>query len=125
MDMSSISCADISNEAMNAKLVGHLKSPDFFSTEEFPKASLVITGVEKTGANTYTVAANITIKGITKPVKFDATLGEANGKVTASAEIELDRTEFDVRYGSKKFFDNLGDKFIYDTFKLAINLVGK
>ena len=125
IDMASISCADISNEGMNKKLVGHLKSADFFNTAEFTKATLKITGAEKVDATTYKVSADITIKGITKQIKFESIVGEAEGKVTATAEIELDRTEFDVRYGSKKFFDNLGDKFIYDTFKLAVNLVGQ
>ena len=43
--------------------------------------------------------------------------------VKATAEIELDRSEFDVKYGSGSFFDGLGDKLIYDDFNLTIELV--
>lgn len=125
VDMTSISCTDIEKEAMNAKLVGHLNSSDFFHTEEFPEASFTITSVEKTGDNTYKVTGDMTIKETTAPVTFDATVSKADGKVSATAEIEIDRTVYDVRYGSKKFFDNLGDKFIYDNFTLEVTLVGE
>lgn len=124
IDMQSITVADIKDEKMNAKLQGHLESDDFFSVATYPKASLVITGAEKTGDKTYMVSGNLTIKGATHPTKFEATI-EHGEKLSANAVIEVDRTLYDVRYGSKKFFDNLGDKFIYDNFTLEVSLSGK
>ena len=50
-------------------------------------------------------------------------MNENNGKPTATAKITLDRTDFDVRYGSGSFFDNLGDKTIYDEFDRQVSLV--
>jgi polyisoprenoid-binding protein YceI len=123
VDMTSISVTDIADEKMNGKLVGHLNSPDFFNTAEHSKASFSITSAEATGDATYKVVGDLTIKGITAPVEFEAVMSEADGKMVADAEIVVDRTLYDVRYGSKKFFDNLGDKFIYDNFTLEVKLV--
>lgn len=123
IDMSSIICTDIENENMNAKLVGHLKSDDFFGVEKYPTAKLVITDVEDNGNESYTVTADLTIKETTAPITFDAQMAMEDGIAVANATITIDRTVYDVRYGSKKFFDNLGDKFIYDNFDLEVKLV--
>ena len=85
---------------------------------------MVITSVASRGtAGEYKVTANATIKGKTKEIRFLAKVDEANG--TATAEIELDRTDYDIRYGSGSFFDNLGDKTIYDDFSLTVTLATK
>ncbi|MBP8941205.1 MAG: YceI family protein, partial [Saprospiraceae bacterium] len=68
----------------------------------------------------YTVTADMTIKGITKEVVFKALVNQSGG--TATADIKLDRTDFDIRYGSGKFFPNIGDKMIHDEFNLKVNL---
>ena len=118
IDMTSIGATDVSGN-MKEKLDGHLKSDDFFGVAQFPEAKLDITKVISRGKpGEYKVVAKITIKNMTKEVKFDAMV--ANGKATAT--IKLDRTDFDVRYGSGSFFDNLGDKTIYDEFDLTISL---
>ena len=70
------------------------------------------------GNNTYTVIANLTIKGVTKPIIFDLIV---NGN-TATANLSVDRTKYSIRYGSGSFFDDLGDKTIYDEFDLKVNL---
>jgi len=123
LDMTSITVADIEDAKYNAKLKGHLLSPDFFGTEEFPVAKFVIEGAEAVDESTYKVLGNLTIKGMTHPSKFDAVFSKDGDQRVASATIEVDRTLYDVRYGSKKFFDNLGDKFIYDTFTMNIKLI--
>ncbi|WP_026837847.1 YceI family protein [Gillisia sp. JM1] len=117
MDMTSISTTDLSGENKQ-KLEGHLKSEDFFGVEKHPTAKLVITSVASKGNGSYGVVGNLTIKNITKPVTFDL---EINDKV-ANAKLSIDRTKYDVRYGSGSFFDNLGDKTIYDNFDLEVNL---
>lgn len=123
IDMKSITNTDIKDEGTNQKLVGHLKSDDFFGVEKFPKATFVITGAEAKKAGKYHIKGNITIKGITKEVEFPAQVTLLGDKATATATLTLDRSEFNVRYGSGSFFDNLGDKVIYDDFTLDITLV--
>jgi len=123
IEMTSIAVTDLSGD-MKGKLEGHLNSDDFFGVEKFPVATMVITSVASRGtAGEYKVTANATIKGKTKEIRFLAKVDEANG--TATAEIELDRTDYDIRYGSGSFFDNLGDKTIYDDFSLTVTLATK
>lgn len=125
IDMTSIENTDLEGE-YKGKLEGHLKSDDFFGVTTFPEASLVITKVKETKkANVYEVTGNLTIKGITHPITFTATLIDSNGTVVANTNIIVDRSKYDVRYGSGSFFDNLGDKTIYDDFTLTVNLVTK
>ena len=116
VDMTSISNEDLSGDN-RAKLEGHLKSDDFFGVENYPTAKLVITNVVK-NENTYKVTGDLTIKETTEPITFD--LEEAGDNFTTT--LTIDRSKYNVRYGSGSFFDNLGDKTIYDDFTLDINL---
>ena len=116
MDMTSINTTDLEGD-YKGKLDGHLKSADFFGVEKHPTAKFEITKAVGSG-NTYKVTGDLTIKNITNPVTFEMTV---NGN-TASAQLKIDRAKYDVRYGSGSFFDNLGDKTIYDEFDLNVNL---
>lgn len=123
IDMASISCEDLQGEWAD-KLIGHLKSDDFFGVSKYPTAKFVITSVVSRGKpGEYKVTGDLTIKETTKEIKFNTVLNEVDGKNVATADITIDRSEFDVRYGSGSFFDNLGDKTIYDEFELSVNLV--
>ncbi|MEZ4995824.1 MAG: YceI family protein [Saprospiraceae bacterium] len=123
IDMTTINCEDLQGEWAD-KLVGHLKSDDFFGVATYPTAKFVITSVVSRGKpGEYKIVGDLTIKETTKEIKFNALLNEVDGKNVATADITIDRSEFDVRYGSGSFFDNLGDKTIYDEFELSINLV--
>jgi polyisoprenoid-binding protein YceI len=117
VDMNSLTSTDLTGEYLG-KLNGHLKSDDFFSTAKFPEATLVFTSVTPKAKAVYTVVANLTIKGITKPVTFDIT---TNVK-SASTTFKVDRTKYDIKYGSGSFFDNLGDKAIDNEFELKVDL---
>jgi len=117
VDMASMSCTDLSGEYAG-KLIGHLKSDDFFGVETHPEASLTFTNVEAKGDGVYAVTGDFTIKGKTNPAQFDLTV--AGG--TASAKVIIDRALYDIRYGSNSFFDNLGDKAIYNDFELDVTL---
>lgn len=123
LDTRTITVTDIKDAGMNGKLLGHLKSDDFFSVEKHPSASFVITSAAAKGSGNYDVIGNLTIKGITKPISFPATVTVAGGKVTAKATIKVDRTKYDIKYRSANFFENLGDKTIYDEFELDVVLV--
>jgi len=121
IDMNSIKCEDLTDAGYNAKLIGHLKSDDFFSVAKNPKATFVIKKVENKGA-TVNITGDMTIKGITNSITFPATVKtDANG-LSASAKIALDRSKWDVRYGSKTFFPSIGDKMIDDEFKIDLTL---
>ena len=119
--MSSITVTDLSGDT-KGKLEGHLKSDDFFGVANHPKAMLSITKV-KEKADGYHVTGNLTIKEKTHPVEFVAVVSEGADDMTARARITVDRSKYDVRYGSNSFFDNLGDKAIYDNFDLSVEIV--
>ncbi|MEO9966001.1 MAG: YceI family protein [Reichenbachiella sp.] len=122
IDMTSINNTDQEGQ-WKAKLEGHLKSDDFFSVESYKTAALNITKVKSTSAGKYEVTADISIKGKTESITFPAEVKVEGNKATATAKITIDRTKFDVRYGSNSFFDNLGDKAISDEFTLDVTLV--
>ncbi|TRX12199.1 YceI family protein [Flavobacterium gawalongense] len=117
VDMTSLTATDLSGE-YQGKLNGHLKSEDFFGTEKFPTATLIFKKVVAKTANVYTVTGDLTIKGKTNPITFDL----ATTKDTAATSLKIDRTKYDIKYGSGSFFDNLGDKAISDEFDLAVAL---
>lgn len=123
IDMTSITCEDLTGET-NGKLVGHLKSDDFFGVDQHPTATLNITrAIPQDTDGNYKILGNLTIKGTTKPIKFFARHSKENGRDVAKAQIKVDRSEYNVRYGSGSFFDNLGDKTIYDEFDMDVTLV--
>lgn len=127
IDMKSIVCEDIKDAEYNKKFVGHLFSDDFFSVSNHPTATLKITKVvynakAKAGEPNATITGTLTIKGTAKPVTFPATVTTKGDMLMANGKITIDRTEYDVRYGSGKFFDNLGDKMIEDNFVINFNL---
>ncbi len=119
MDMTSITNSDLKDEGTNQKLVGHLKSDDFFGVETFPTASFKVVKSTKFSNGKATLTGNITIKEKTETIAFEV-LRSGN---TYTADVEIDRSKFDVRFGSKSFFNNLGDQAINDIFTLKITLV--
>ena len=131
LDMTSIVNLDLEAEEWNQKLVGHLKSDDFFSVETHPTATFKITKAKlrrfaKANEANYEIKGVLTIKGISNAVTFPARIVWNDQGYEATGKIELDRTRWDIRYGSGKFFDNLGDKMIHDLFtlKFSIKTVG-
>jgi polyisoprenoid-binding protein YceI len=119
MDMNSITCADLEDEAYNNKLVGHLKSDDFFGINDHPESSFIITNSTTFKDNKSAVKGNLTIKGITEEILFFVERIDNTFKAT----IDVDRSKHNVRYGSNSFFDNLGNAAIDDVFNLNITLI--
>lgn len=116
IDMTTINTTDLEGD-YKKKLDGHLKDDDFFGVEKHKTATLVITSLKQNGSN-YMVAADMTIKGITNKVTFKMEVSENS----ATADLKIDRTKFDIKYGSASFFDGLKDRAIYDEFDLNVNL---
>jgi polyisoprenoid-binding protein YceI len=118
IDMKSIVCTDLTDEGYNKKFIGHITQGDFFEVEKYPTSSFKITKVDGTN-----LTGDLTMHGVTKSITFPAKISMVGGKTTATASIPVDRTDFGVKYGSKKFFDSIGDKAIDDVFNLDITLV--
>ncbi|MFY0603040.1 MAG: YceI family protein [Flavobacteriaceae bacterium] len=125
IDMASIKNLDIKDPKYGAKLVGHLTSADFFDIATYPTAKFVITSSEKK-EDKLAVTGNLTIKDVTKSITIPATLSEADGVATFKSDtFNIDRADFNVKYGSKKWFDNLKDKFIDDLVEMSFEVKTK
>lgn len=107
------------------ELVEHIQSPDFFDVEKFPVSTITITSVESTNAENKKVTGNLTVKGITHPVTFPATMEIKDGIVNANGKLIIDRTDWGIRYKSGKFFDILADEVIADSIEFNIKIVAK
>lgn len=124
IDMASVKNLDLDAEK-GAKLVGHLSSADFFDVEKFPVSKFVITSSEKNG-DKLAVTGNLTIKDVTKSITIPATVTETEGVTTFKSEaFNIDRADFNVKYGSKRFFDDLKDKFINDLVEISFEVKTK
>ena len=122
VDMTSIDCQDTQGE-WGQKLVGHLKSDDFFSVDKNPKSTLTLKSVTPKGGNNFDIKADLMIKGVTSEVNFPATITTSATEVKTIASFKIDRTKFGLKYGSGSFFDNLGDKAIDNDFLVDVNVV--
>ena len=125
IDMTSITCSDIESEKKNKYLVDHLKDEDFFDVNKFPEAKLVVNRVKNLEGSQFEMKGNMTIKGITNPVTFNADIKINRNSYTAIAKIIIDRTKWGVEYKSANIFKNLGDKIIYDDMEFDIFLVSE
>jgi len=117
VDMTSLTCTDLTG-VYKSKLEGHLKSDDFFDTDKHKESTLSITKASKINATSYSVKADLSIKGQTEKIEFVTSL---YGK-KATSSMKIDRTKFGIEYGSGSVFKSLGDKMIYDEFELIIDL---
>src|SRR5258706_16350679 len=120
IDIASIKILDINDPATNAQFAGHLASDDFFSTEKYPEAALEITSVSGNH-----VEGNLTIKGISHPVDFDAAINVNGNQLTATGKLVIDRTKYEMKFRSGNFFKDLGDTLIYNDFELNVNVTAK
>lgn len=125
IDMTSITNSDLDSDAMKQRLVGHLASDDFFGVDNYPVATFKILSSAKQDIGTVLVKGDLTIKGKTHPVEFVSEVSVAGKTVLFKGIIEVDRSLYDVKYGSGKFFDNLGDRAINDIFTLNFELLAE
>ncbi|HXB44159.1 MAG TPA: YceI family protein [Puia sp.] len=120
IDTTSIKILDITDPTTNAQLAGHLASDDFFSIEKYPEATLEITSVSGNH-----VEGNLTIKGIARPVNFDAAVNVDGDTLIATGRLMIDRTKYEMKFRSGNFFKDLGDTLIYDDFELNVSITAK
>lgn len=124
VDMNSLANLDLDDGRRKKQLENHLKSSDFFNVKEFPVCTFKITTIieRKTDQGNYAISGDLTIKGTTHKINFPANIEVNDDMLTSSAKITFDRSKFGVRFGSGSFFDNLGDKVIYDDITLEVKL---
>jgi polyisoprenoid-binding protein YceI len=125
LDMTSISATDVTGED-KTNLEDHLKDPDFFNTAKHPTGTFEIATVEplegdKFGA-THTVTGNLTLKGISKPIRIPAKFTYDGSKMVAETpEFAINRTEWGVTYKSG-IIGTIKDKMIDDFVKLKLRI---
>lgn len=124
IDMRSIRITDIVDPATNKQFLDHLWHEDFFAVEQHPVATLKVHRAAKEEGNLFRLFGDLIIKDITHPISFVAGMDVLTSYLHASGEMVIDRTQYNIRYGSGKFIPNLGDKLIYDDFTLQFKLVG-
>ncbi len=124
IEMGSIAVTDIPTEDEgNAKLSGHLKGADFFDVAAYPNANFEVTGIETVEGKTM-LSGNLTIKDATNNISFPVNTEMKEKMLTLTSEtFIIDRSKWNIKYRSKSFFDNLGDKFINDDIELKVTLV--
>lgn len=124
IDMNTIANVD---EGYNADLVDHLKNEDFFEVSKYPTAKLNITRVTYDGVLNYSlqVEADLTIKGITHPITFTAQTTKENGLYIFTSKFVIDRSKWNVKYGSESFFKNLGDNALSDEIEFEVKIVAE
>jgi len=120
IDTTSIKILDVTDPATNSQFSGHLASDDFFSIEKFPEAVLKITSVS--GKH---IEGDLTIKGITNPVAFDATVNVNGDTLVATGKLVIDRTKYEMKFRSGNFFKDLGDTMIHNDFELNVSITAK
>jgi polyisoprenoid-binding protein YceI len=128
IDMNSIEDKDMEPGKGKTKLETHLKSADFFDAAKFPTSKFVITSVApltgvKAGGPNFTVKGLLTIKDKTNEISFDALIKLEQNKLSCAGSAIVDRSKFDIKYGSKTFFADIGDKMINDEFTIKLNVV--
>ncbi|MBC7916057.1 MAG: YceI family protein [Pyrinomonadaceae bacterium] len=124
-DMTTIVITDLKGSS-NLSLLKHLKGEDFFSVEKHPSSNFKITSVTPAGTDRVNITGTLTIKGITNAISFPASVKTQKNTLVAVAKgVKVDRTKYDIKYRSKSFFGDIGDKAIDDEFELNINLVAR
>jgi polyisoprenoid-binding protein YceI len=123
INMNSINVMDIPvEEKGHAKLTNHLKSDDFFDVAQYPTSAFEVTGIETVDGKTM-LSGNLNMKNVTNNVTIPVTINQNGDMLVITSEtFTIDRSKWDVKYGSKSFFDNLGDKFIDNDIELKINV---
>jgi polyisoprenoid-binding protein YceI len=128
IDMTSIACSDIADQAANQLLLSHLADQDFFLTSQFPEATFTATAATPIsdatlGTPNYEIVGDLTLRGVTQPVRFPAMLAlNGDNHLVAQAHLEIDRTRWGVNYGSGRLFAFLGKHVVNDFVALHLKI---
>ena len=123
IDMESINCTDLSGGGKKS-LEEHLMNDDFFSVNKFKTSKINISSEIKPNNGLIDFKGNLEIKNISNPISFKSSISKTpEGKYTASSKLTFDRSMYNVKYKSKSFFDDLGDKFINDDIEIELEII--
>jgi polyisoprenoid-binding protein YceI len=127
IDMTTIKNTDLEGKPKE-RLEGHLKSDDFFGVDQYPVSTFIVTSIKSLPpsddeAYTHTISGNLTIRDKTHPLSFYAVMKTTPAGLLFNGVATIDRSKYNVKYGSKTFFNDIGDKMIYDEFTLRFNVV--
>lgn len=131
LDMTSIVDEDLTDPTWKVVLESHLKSSDFFDVANYPEASfrfqkIELRDQERKGAPNYQITGTLTIRDVTKSLEFPAlVVPMEDGSLNGQAHFDFDRTLWNVRYGSEKFFTKLGMHLVNDLVSVEMFLVAK
>jgi polyisoprenoid-binding protein YceI len=131
IDMTSIKNMDLEGDPLQPVLISHLMSDDFFFVKLFPRASFSIRSAGLTesptlGLPNFMVEGDLELRGVRARLAFPVTLArQADGSFSAEAHFDIDRTRWNVLYGSGRFFEHLGMHLVYDPISIEIRLVGR
>lgn len=129
LDMTGISNLDLTDESYRQMLVSHLKSDDFFDVAHYPVASIVLDGWRQLAGATpgtpdHTVTGKLTIKNVTRQLTITATvIPQEDGTLKAQSAFDIDRTAWNINYGSGKLFEKLGMHLVNDRIDIELFLV--
>ena len=121
LNMSTINVTDLSGDA-KASLEGHLKSEDFFGVEKHPFSELKFESLKTKEGQSY-AGGILNIRGISHPISFPVDASQDGNQLTFDGDMTFDRSKYNVKFRSKTFFDDLGDKLIYDDIELEVTLI--
>jgi len=131
LDMTGISNLDLQDETYRQMLISHLKSDDFFAVERYPSASITISGWlpiagATPGTPDHTVQGELTIKGVTRGIVFPVAVSpQEDGSLKAQAAFDIDRTAWNISYGSGKLFEKLGMHLVHDRIDIELFIVAR
>jgi hypothetical protein len=125
IDMNTITNVDMAGSDGAGKIEGHLKAPDFFDIAVYPTSKFVITKVEDVEGK-LAVTGNLQIKDVTKSITIPAMISTEGGVTTFKSDVfNVDRADFNVKYGSKRWIEGLKDKFINDLMEMSFEVKTK
>ena len=122
IDMNSINCLDMSGRGKN-RLEGHLRSDDFFGVNSYPEANLSFTSWSVNNLGKILYKGDLTIKNITHPITFSGSVKKIDIGYRSTINLSFDRTLYEIKFRSGKYFQNLGDKLILDNIDISAEIV--
>ncbi|HEX4085737.1 MAG TPA: YceI family protein [Chthoniobacteraceae bacterium] len=129
VDMNSIANTDLGDSTLNGLLVAHLKGDDFFDTAQYPTATFDLRHVTLNhrahpGSVNSDIDGSLTLKGVTESIGFPALIeARDGGALSAEAHFDINRTRWNVIYGSGKFYERLGQHIVHDIISLSLHIV--
>jgi len=128
IDMTTIKNKDLEGDPLQPVLIAHLLSDDFFFVKMFPKASFILDAARVVESPTlsspnFEVQGTLELRGVKADIRFPATVNRReDGSVSIEAHFDMDRTRWNVLYGSSRFFEHLGMHLVYDLITIELRI---